>query len=123
MTTNEALANYDAKEDDVIKSKDAFALYDPSAGWIGDLEVMRPGNGYLPYRSSESNTSFRYPNEASSISRSRSFNTNQAVAAVDNSIHTQYSDNTSIVAHIDGIELTDSDTPVQPVKEVVGSLL
>ena len=44
---NEALANLEAAPGDFIKSKSAFAQYVDGSGWIGSLQEMEPGQGYI----------------------------------------------------------------------------
>ena len=56
---NDALANYQASTNDVIKSQNLFAIYDENNGWIGSLHYLEDGKGYMLY----SNTAqvFNYP--------------------------------------------------------------
>lgn len=62
LSVAEALAGYDAKEGDVIKSQDAFAVYSANGGWQGDLTTMIVGQGYMLKRSaSAGKTTFNYP--------------------------------------------------------------
>lgn len=62
-----ALADYfdEAREGDVVKSKTEFAIFttgdNNSAEWRGNLQYMKPGQGYMLYRHKESNVSFKYP--------------------------------------------------------------
>ena len=58
--TNEALAYFDAKDGDVIKSQNLFAVYDPIIGWHGTLKYLESGKGYM-IKSSKEQT-FKYPN-------------------------------------------------------------
>lgn len=46
ISVTDALAYYDANNEDVIKSKDAFATYD-NGSWIGSLTNLQPGQGYM----------------------------------------------------------------------------
>lgn len=62
LSVAEALAGYDTKEGDVIKSQDAFAVYSANGGWQGDLTTMIVGQGYMLKRSaSAGKTTFNYP--------------------------------------------------------------
>lgn len=61
MTVKDALAGYEASEDDVIKSQTGFAMYDARIGWIGNLTYLEPGKGYMFYRKAPSDTVFHYP--------------------------------------------------------------
>ncbi len=55
----QALGNLNAIEGDLIKGQAEFAVYDDSWGWIGSLETMIPGRGYM--YNSIGNKSFVYP--------------------------------------------------------------
>lgn len=61
MTVKEALAGYLAMDGDVIKSQTGFAMYDDRMGWVGNLQYMEPGKGYMLYRTGASDTAFYYP--------------------------------------------------------------
>ena len=47
MDVNDALRLYVADTSEIIKSQYAFSMYDPRVGWLGTLEVMYPGLGYM----------------------------------------------------------------------------
>lgn len=47
MEINEALASLQPSDGDIIKSQYAFAIYDPVLKWIGNLEFLAPGQGYM----------------------------------------------------------------------------
>jgi hypothetical protein len=66
ITTKEAMAGYVATANDVLKSQDAFAVYDATLGWIGDLKYMEPGRGYMLYRAGTGDVEFAYPKNVSS---------------------------------------------------------
>ena len=55
LPVTEAMADYlnNAKEGDVIKSKDRFAVFSAASKWEGNLTYMEPGQGYLLYRQGE----------------------------------------------------------------------
>jgi hypothetical protein len=59
MPLQTALANYNAKEGDVIKSQDNFAYYDSTLGWVGSLTAMKSTEGYL--MKVRDSSSFTYP--------------------------------------------------------------
>lgn len=61
LTVKEALAGYAATAEDVIKSQTGFAMYDPQNGWVGNLQYLEPGKGYMLYRKDAGNTQFMYP--------------------------------------------------------------
>jgi len=47
MTVNDAFANYNPANGDIIKSQYNFAVYDSIMGWIGSLKYLEPGKGYM----------------------------------------------------------------------------
>ncbi|MDL2243349.1 T9SS type A sorting domain-containing protein [Bacteroidales bacterium OttesenSCG-928-J19] len=57
-----ALAGINAKDGDQIKSQNEFSVYDANNGWIGTLNYMRPGKGYMYYSTNASSFNFTYPN-------------------------------------------------------------
>ena len=67
LTIEEALAGYDAKSEDVIKSQNGFAMYSPNIGWLGSLTYLEPSMGYMLFRNDASNVSFVYPNNSGTI--------------------------------------------------------
>ena len=60
-TIKEALAGYKAADEDVIKSQTGFAMYSAQNGWIGNLNYLEPGKGYMLYRKRSTDTAFYYP--------------------------------------------------------------
>ena len=42
-----AMANLTPAENDIIKSRNIFATYTSSDGWVGDLSTLNPGDGYF----------------------------------------------------------------------------
>lgn len=58
LSVDEALAELDPSENDVLKSYDAFATF-AGGKWTGSLTEMNPGEGYMYY--SKSIKSFNYP--------------------------------------------------------------
>ncbi len=47
ISVREVLASLELETDDILKSQTAFAVYDEYMGWIGSLEYMQPGKGYM----------------------------------------------------------------------------
>lgn len=60
-TLKEGLAGYKAVDDDVIKSQTGFSMYSTQNGWIGSLNYLEPGKGYMLYRKRTNDTAFYYP--------------------------------------------------------------
>jgi len=59
QTLGQALGGLTPHTGDIIKGKTSFAIYDAAAGWIGSLNTLVPGAGYM-YKSNGTN-SFTYP--------------------------------------------------------------
>jgi hypothetical protein len=99
MTVSEALAGFTPQTNDVIKGQYQFAMYD-GYDWIGSLEYMEPGKGYM-YNSLNSDTvQFIYPELTTS-------STKAAVQAYDTELNSnasaeEYEYAFSILARIDG---------------------
>jgi hypothetical protein len=58
-TVAEAFAGANPQHNDVVKSHVAFSVYDSKVGWVGTLEYLHPGQGYM-YNASSA-CSFTYP--------------------------------------------------------------
>ncbi len=97
MDVNDALRLYTARASDVIKSQFAFAMYDPRVGWLGTLDVMQPGLGYM--LKSQSNVSFTYPNTTVFKSAKLDYAASPPVAWKTNVA--QFDGNLSLVARVE----------------------
>jgi hypothetical protein len=63
MDVNDALRLYVADSSEVIKSQYAFSMYDHRVGWVGTLEMMQPGFGYmLRVNKKNAGAVLKYPN-------------------------------------------------------------
>ena len=62
QSLTDALADYydDASEGDLIKSRDAFAVFSQDGKWEGNLTYMQPGQGYMLLRKASENCNFTY---------------------------------------------------------------
>jgi len=60
MTVDDAFGNYQPMGNDILKSQFAFAMYDVNLGWIGDLQYLVPGQGYM-YKTTNTSGTFTYP--------------------------------------------------------------
>jgi hypothetical protein len=58
-TVSEAFAGANPQGGDVVKSQTAFSVYDAQVGWVGTLEYLRPGQGYM--YSTALARDFKYP--------------------------------------------------------------
>ena len=64
MSVSTAMASLTPVANDQLKSRDGFAVYHPSLGWIGTLETLSPGMG-LMFNSHNANTvTLTYPSSA-----------------------------------------------------------
>ena len=68
--TNEALAYFDAKNGDVIKSQNLFSIYDSIIGWSGTLKYLEADKGYM-IKASKAQT-FKFPAYLADIETGRS---------------------------------------------------
>lgn len=106
LPVKEALAGYEASQDDIVKSQDRFAMYSEGAGWIGSLTYMEPGKGYMLH--SRRNTTLTYPDiDAGGKPRARS----RAIVGSDGRISSgKYQSNMSVVASVaDNLPLAEGD--------------
>jgi hypothetical protein len=58
-TVDEAFAGANPANGDIVKSQTAFSIYDVNVGWVGTLDYLRPGLGYMYH--TDSQRSFNYP--------------------------------------------------------------
>ncbi|MEO9003944.1 MAG: LamG-like jellyroll fold domain-containing protein [Ginsengibacter sp.] len=115
MTVEEALADYTASDQDVIKSQTGFTMYSSRNGWVGNLTYLEPGKGYMLYRKVNTNTSFVYPTIGGSLNIERgSANAgnqferlNYLQAPVANNF--SYADNMTLMAGVEGFSLRSND--------------
>ena len=108
-----ALAEYfdEATDGDVIKNQHEFAMFASdgagSGEWLGTLEYMKPGEGYMLYRQKDGYGVFRYPYYepgTTFIDISSSMSRMQAAS--------RYASTMSVVAQAEGVELESGDVMV-----------
>ena len=108
FTLKEALAGYDAKDGDIVKSQTQMAMYSGNLGWIGSLTYMENGKGYMLQRQSQDDTVLQYPSKTSVGRKTRA-----AVAVAQNADDTSgyfpYSANMTAVVEVEGVELEQGD--------------
>jgi hypothetical protein len=61
LPTNSALAGINAQVGDQIKDHDSYRMYSGANGWIGNLDYMRAGKGYMYYSGNGAAQTFTYP--------------------------------------------------------------
>ena len=66
MTLKAALADYEATEGDVIKSKEGFAMYYGNE-WIGSLKSLQPNCGYMMKNMGGEEKKFKYPTASTAL--------------------------------------------------------
>lgn len=63
VAVNDALANYNASANDMIKSQYNFSTYSAQTEkWIGSLDTLVPGNGYIILSKATESKTFHYSN-------------------------------------------------------------
>ena len=65
ISLNEAFADLEPQDGDVVKSQTAFATWNQTE-WVGTLGAMTAGQGYEYFSSRAASKSFHYPNASSS---------------------------------------------------------
>lgn len=114
FTLKEALAGYDAKEGDIVKSQTQMAMYSGNLGWIGSLTYMENGKGYMLQRQSQDDAQLQYPSKTSVGRKAKA-----AMAAAKNADGTNayfpYSANMTAVVEVEGVELQQGDRLVSYV--------
>ena len=61
MPINKALEGIDAKHGEYFKSQAGFSQYYEGSGWLGALQVLEPGQGYMYQNLSGEEFTFRFP--------------------------------------------------------------
>lgn len=114
FTLKEALAGYDAKDGDIVKSQTQMAMYSGNLGWIGSLTYMENGKGYMLQRQSQDDAQLQYPSKTSVGRKAKA-----AMAAAKNADGTNayfpYSANMTAVVEVEGVELQQGDRLVSYV--------
>ena len=65
LSPADAFAGLDPKDEDMVKSQSGFAVYnEDNAKWIGTLNVMEPGKGYMYLSNATADKTFAYPSTA-----------------------------------------------------------
>ena len=105
LNINDALANLNASEGDVVKTQSTFATYSTNDGWSGSLNQLTPGMGLMYQSHNSQPVTFNY-----GVGMSRALKAN--LTAENNhwvpDIHA-YPNNMSIMAvvELNGVELQD----------------
>lgn len=104
LPVKEALAGYDACDGDILKSQTQMSMYSSTLGWVGTLEYMTPGKGYMLQRNGVDTAILKYPtDEYSSNTAQQSRQERMPDYA------RRYSTNTTAVVSLDGIDIEQGD--------------
>lgn len=114
FTLKEALAGYDAKEGDIVKSQTQMAMYSGNLGWIGSLTYMENGKGYMLQRQSQDDAVLQYPSKTS-VGRKAKAAMAAAKNADDTNAYFPYSANMTAVVEVEGVSLQQGDRLVSYV--------
>ena len=110
FTLKEALAGYDAKEGDIVKSQTQMAMYSGNLGWIGSLTYMENGKGYMLQRQSQDDALLQYPSKTSVGRKAKA-----AKIADEAMAYFPYAANMTAVVEVEGVELQQGDRLVSYV--------
>lgn len=110
FTLKEALAGYDAKEGDIVKSQTQMAMYSGNLGWIGSLTYMENGKGYMLQRQSQDDAQLQYPSKTSVGRKAKA-----AKIADEATAYFPYAANMTAVVEVEGVELQQGDRLVSYV--------
>ncbi len=108
LPVSTALTDYSpfASDRDVIKSREEFAIFTETqygtGYWSGSLQYLKPGEGYMLYRNTDSEVSFKYPYYEPG-------STFFEYTATEAKPMTAYAYNMSLAAEIEGIEVEEND--------------
>lgn len=105
FTVKEALAGYDVRKGDIIKSQSQFAVYSGNS-WIGNLTYMEANKGYMLLRNADGDVTFTYPTTKGSLSNAqlrRTRSLTDGMAYINNA----YAENMSMITIADGLEEGD----------------
>jgi hypothetical protein len=106
ININDALGQFNPNPGDLIKSQFSFSMYDELMGWVGTLEFLRPGQGYKykykPQNAASDTQQLYYPQMGSMLKSTAASNTSKPKPTI--STWSQYQNNMSIVAVVEGTE-------------------
>jgi hypothetical protein len=103
MDVNDALRLYGAVNSDIIKSQYAFSMFDDRVGWVGTLEMMQPGFGYM--LKVKNNGTLTYPNNT--VFKGAKMPVEVSPPLGWDSNLAEYEGNISVVARLDVTEMPE----------------
>jgi hypothetical protein len=106
-TVNEAFAGANPRDGDVVKNQATFSVYDTKVGWVGTLEYLRPGQGYMYHTSATTPRTFNYPKTGIMTRSSEGdpvegepLTLNRPYASLNSEIAPNYESNLSLVGEV-----------------------
>ena len=110
MSPKQAFAELNPEKGDLVKNRTSFAEYN-GYEWEGQLQEIKPGEGYLYLSKATTTKTFHYPKQSMAmLARSRgAFSEDETHWTVENINH--YSDNMTVLAtlEIDGEQIADAE--------------
>ena len=120
LSVEDAIGTIVPQTGDYIKSKTAFSQYYEGEGWLGALNTMNPGEGYMYYNTSGTAKTLVYPSESATRST-------KANVTAENNYWVpntgKFAGNMSLIAVVEsnGIEMSDYEVAAFVGDEVRGS--
>lgn len=101
MSISDALANITPKHGDYFKSQTEFSQYYEGSGWLGALQTLEKGQGYMYQNTSEKTLLLVYPNDITSQNENtnRSYANNHWITEIG-----KYPTNMNIIAVVNNAE-------------------
>ena len=97
ISVEEALATIVPSHGDYIKSQNLFSQYYDGVGWVGGLNTMTPGEGYMYQNTSGTTKTLVYPSNSSSKERKANVTTENNHWIADAG---KYANNMSMIAFV-----------------------
>ncbi len=119
LSVEDALANIYPNHGDNIKSQTAFSQYYNGIGWIGGLNTMNPGEGYMYRNSSDETKTLVYPSSSESkgaLKANATAEDNHWIPNVG-----QFANNMNLIAVVENNSVTDYEIGAFVGDEVRGS--
>ncbi|MDR1878470.1 MAG: hypothetical protein LBQ64_02775 [Bacteroidales bacterium] len=108
LSTQEAFVGADPQDGNIVKNQTSFSIYYEGIGWIGTLNYLSPGKGYIYYSTAQDTVEFTYPTVSSLTSNRKSMPQHGSTVNSAVEVPGQYSDNLSIIGSLqaDGIDMS-----------------
>lgn len=103
LKLDEALAGYEAGEEDIIKTQEGFAMYSGNIGWVGSLTYMKPGKGYMLFRNDPAGVTMKFPDSSGSMSEKSGY-----PETVNGYVNTDFAGNMNVIA-VSDVEPQEND--------------